>query len=402
MRISTVTMYEQSLNALNRQQSAVLKVGQQIASGSRVGNPSDDPQAATLAVGIDQAKALDEQYADARVSARNSLSQEESALNSSTDFIVRARSLLVQAGNATLSDADRRSISQELQGIYQGLVGQANTVDGNGRYLFGGYQDGSPPFVMGADGRVSYVGDNGGKTQQVDSARWMPSNDNGRSIFLAVQNGAGFVASAGRGDGSANQGSLTFSGPAVVDSGAEGFGTGFTLSFASDNGQTVYRIGDGAAQPYQAGQSITYNGLKVSLDGQPADGDRLQVGRAEQGNTDLFATLKGAIDALATPTGSAEAKTGLQNTLLSAGRELDNSLENVLAVRASVGTRLNELDTLDTVGSNRTLNYEQILSDSLDLDYNSAISEYSLRQVGLQAAQKTFVEVQKLSLFDKI
>ncbi|MNQ04391.1 Flagellar hook-associated protein 3 [compost metagenome] len=71
-------------------------------------------------------------------------------------------------------------------------------------------------------------------------------------------------------------------------------------------------------------------------------------------------------------------------------------------MRASVGARLNEMDVLDVVGSNRMLNYEQILSERLDLDYNKAISDYTLRQVGLQAAQKTFVDVQKLSLFNQL
>lgn len=81
MRISTVTMFEQSTASLNRQQSDFLKVSQQIASGRRVVNPSDDPQAASRAVGVDQSKAMTQQYADARVSARNALSQTESILN---------------------------------------------------------------------------------------------------------------------------------------------------------------------------------------------------------------------------------------------------------------------------------------------------------------------------------
>ncbi|MNF23311.1 Flagellar hook-associated protein 3 [compost metagenome] len=269
-------------------------------------NPSDDPQAASLAVGVDQAKAVDQQYANARVSARNSLSQEESVLNSSSDFIVRARTLLVQAGNGTLGDADRNAISQELNGIYQGLVGQANSMDGNGRYLFGGYQDGTPPFVQGADGRVSYVGDSGVKTQQVDSARLMPSVDNGKSIF------------------------------------------------------------------------------------------------ASAADADLFGALKDAIDVLAAPVEGEAGRDNLRTVISTSSAALDKSFDNVLAVRASVGARLNEMDVLDVVGSNRMLNYEQILSERLDLDYNKAISDYTLRQVGLQAAQKTFVDVQKLSLFNQL
>jgi len=47
MRISTVTMFEQSTASLNRQQGNLSKVSQQIASGRRVVNPSDDPQAAS-------------------------------------------------------------------------------------------------------------------------------------------------------------------------------------------------------------------------------------------------------------------------------------------------------------------------------------------------------------------
>ena len=41
MRISTVTMYEQSMNSLNQQQGEFMRVGQQIATGRKVVNPSD-------------------------------------------------------------------------------------------------------------------------------------------------------------------------------------------------------------------------------------------------------------------------------------------------------------------------------------------------------------------------
>lgn len=409
MRISTVTIYQQSVSALNRQQGEFLRVGQQIATGKRVNKPSDDPQAASMTVGVQQAKTLEEQFARARVSVRNTLSQEESTLNTVSDGISRAKTLLVQAGNGTLSDADRDAISQELKGIYESLIGQANSTDGNGHYLFGGYQDSSPPFQADSNSVVSYVGDNSGHAQQVDSARWITGADSGADIFLSVPKGSGFVARAERVIGNPpstttvdNLGSMTFSGPNVVDTSASGYGSGFNVDFSVISGQTYYSIDGGAQQAYQAGQSLTYNGLSLTLGGAPADGDKLQVNLADQGNTNLFTSLKQAMDVLASPTDTPEAKAKLQNTMSSVGRELDNNLNNVLSVRASIGARLNELDTLDSVGSNRTLNYTQVLSDRLDLDYNQAISEYSLRQVGLQAAQKSFVDVQKLSLFNQI
>ncbi|MDX1714109.1 MAG: flagellar hook-associated protein FlgL, partial [Halomonas venusta] len=170
MRISTVTMFEQSTASINRQQSDFLKVSQQIASGRRVVNPSDDPQAASRAVGVDQSRAMNQQFSDARVSARNSLSQTESILNSVSDAVTSAKTLLIQASSDTLSDVDRESIASDLKGIYETMLGQANATDGNGRYLFGGYKDNAPPFVKSADGNVEYNGDNNSRQQRVDSS----------------------------------------------------------------------------------------------------------------------------------------------------------------------------------------------------------------------------------------
>ncbi|NHN78509.1 flagellar hook-associated protein 3 [Azotobacter chroococcum] len=398
MRISTVTMFEQGLNSLVRQQGEYLKVGQQIASGKRVVNPSDDPQAASQAVGVAQSAAVNQQYADARISTRNALSQEESVLDSVADAIASAKTLLVQAGNGTLSDADRSSLASELSGIYEALLGQANATDGNGRYLFGGYQDKTPPFVKDAlTGIVSYQGDAGVVAQQVDASRQMASGDNGLQIFQTVHGSASYLARAD----AANAGSVTFTGPSVTDSSDAGFGTSFTLVFAvAADGTTTYSTDGGTTPvPYVDGQSISVNGLSLTLEGTPADGDSIAVSAADEADPDLFRTLRNMLDALSTPLQSDADRARLQNTLSTSSRELDNALDNVLTTRASVGARLNELDVLDTVGGNRALNYEQTLSDLVDLDYNAAISEYSLRQVGLQAAQKAFVDIHQLSLF---
>ena len=308
MRVSSVTMYEQSTASINRQQNDFLKVSQQIASGRRVVNPSDDPQAASRAVGVDQSKAITQQYEDSRVSARNSLAQTESILNSISDAVTSAKTLLIQASSDTLSDVDRESIASELKGVYETMIGQANAADGNGRYIFGGYKDDTPPFVKNGDGEVEYVGDNNSRLQRVDASRLMPVTENGIAIFQSAPSGSG-----------------------VTD-------------------------------------------------------------------PDLFRTMEAAIGVLEdTPPGGA---TERASVLKASMDELESGLDNVLTVRASVGARLNELDVIDAVGSNRMLNYEQTLSDLVDLDYADAISEYSLRQVGLQAAQKAFVDIKGMSLFD--
>ncbi len=411
MRISTVTMFEQSTASMNRQQSDLMKVSQQIASGRRVVNPSDDPQAASRAVGVDQAKAATEQYSDSRISARNSLSQSESILNSISDAVTSAKTLLIQASSDTLSDVDRESIASELKGVYETMLGQANATDGNGRYLFGGYKDNAPPFQKVGDS-VQYQGDRNVREQRVDASRLMPVNDNGETIFKSVPSGAGYVAEAKKDDGSLNSGNVTFRGPQINDvKDAKDFRITFTseneFNFETFNDTTNSWTAAETGKPYDWKQGdpalqVSYEGISISLQGTPAAEDSILVAKAgsEQREPDLFRTMEEAIRVLDNPVQTDAGKADLRNTLNTAMRDLDNSLDNVLTVRASAGARLNELDVIDAVGSNRTLNYEQTLSDLVDLDYAEAISEYSLRQVGMQAAQKAFVDIKGLSLFN--
>lgn len=518
MRISTVTMFEQSLSSMNRQQSGFLKVGQQIASGRRVLTPADDPQAASRAVRVSQAQAVNEQHTDSRVSARNRLSQAESVLGRSVDYMVRAKTLLVQAANDPLNDADRDAIAAELRSVYETLIGQANATDGAGSYLFGGYEDQTPPFVrveteLGVTA-VEYRGDSEVRQQRIDATRLLAVGAPGPQLFQSVVSGLGYVARAEKLAASSdnvdlgtqtgyerNSGTMRFRGPEVVDPLDANFGESITLEFSRGatldataviGGDPITGFGDltggdAAALPagpyadsaalvaalestdqiervddvngdgseliitYVAGatdddftlsletvsvsvtagsalrvtgtsedgtvvlaptaiddqqeedQTVLLAGLSMSWSGDPAEGDQLQLrpADAEEANQDLFKSLKDAIDVLELDQGTSESlRAHAQNTISTVMRELDNSMDNVLSERASIGASLNELDLVDTVGTNRGLNYAESLSALVDLDYGEALTEYSIRQVGLQAAQKAFVDIQGLSLFD--
>ncbi|PRY64602.1 flagellar hook-associated protein 3 FlgL [Vreelandella songnenensis] len=419
MRISSVTMFEQSTASMNRQQSDFLKVNQQLASGRKVVNPSDNPQAASRAVGVDQSMSMNEQYKNARVSARNSIQQSESVLHSMTDAVSSAKSLLIQASSDALTDSNRASIASELKGVYETLIGQANAADGNGSYLFGGYKDNAPPFTRAAGGNVSYIGGDINREQQVDASRRIPVGDNGKAVFQSVPSGAGYVATAIKEDNSVNAGSVTFIGPQITNVNDEGYGSDYRLSFGGTEEAPTYTVErfDKASgswggmpgqveQPYaQDGsgkQQISFGGMNISLEGKAQSGDQILVAKAnsEQRGPDLFRTLESAIRVLENPAENDVDKAQRRNTLNSSIRELDNAFDNISSVRASAGARLNELDVIDAVGVNRMMNYTQTLSDLVDLDYAEAISEYSLRQVGLQAAQKTFVDMKSMSLFN--
>lgn len=100
--------------------------------------------------------------------------------------------------------------------------------------------------------------------------------------------------------------------------------------------------------------------------------------------------LDSAIAALKTPVADSEAdKETAAAALDKTNRGLKNSLNNVLTVRAELGTQLNELESLDSLGSDRALGQTQQMSDLVDVDWNATISSYIMQQTALQASYKS-------------
>lgn len=317
MRLSTNMIYQQNMNGVLNAQSDLQRIGMQLSSGKRVLTPSDDPLAATQLVSLNQAQSQNTQFSLARDYARQGISLEESVLQQVTATQQNIKTVLVDAGNGTKSDDDRASLAIQLQGLRDQLLNLANSTDGNGRYIFAGYNTDKPPYTE-TGGVVSYGGGANALEQKVDSARTMTVGHTGDSVFNS-----------------------TTSNPKKEP--------------------------DGTVQK------------------------------------DIFAALDKAIAALNTPiAGEPQAtKDAVQADIDSASRCLENSLNNVSQVRAELGSNLKELDALDAVGSEKKIIYETRISDTGGVDWYQAISDYSLRQLSLQASYQAFIQMKGMSLFQQ-
>ncbi len=428
MRISTSMVYELGVSGLQQRQQDQIHLQQQISSGRRVMTPADDPIAASSALNVRQSQALNAQYKTNGDMAKSQLSLEESALSALTALLQDARTLAVNAGDPTLTNTDRAALATELDGRYQELLGIANRGDGNGQFLFSGYQGATQPFSETTPGVVAYGGDAGQRVAQIGPARVLAVNDSGDAVFRDIRNGNGtFAAAAGTNTGTGIIDSSALSDPSKWNTAANA--KDFSIRFFSSGGALTYDIVDNvnnlsmltgvapAAGPYlrsfTPGTPINFAtqappdtnatafdfGASVSISGTPAGGDSISVQAST--NQDMFATLHSLITALRSGTNATPASNAqYQNAVNTALTELDNGFNNVLTTRASVGSRLKEVDTAQSSADDVDQQYTQTLSGLQDLDYTKAISDLSQQQIYLQAAQQSFLKITKLNLFD--
>lgn len=330
MRVSTAQIFDTGTFGIQNNQRAVLKLQNQMSAGTRILTPADDPVAASQALVVTQSRDVNALYKESQATARTRLNLIDANLANVTNELQNVLERAIQAGNSTLGLADRSMIATELQGRLDNLISLANTQDGNGHYLYSGFQTQVQPFqvtgnvanpaptapaVPGFDltaghQHVAYAGDSGKLTLQVSASVEMAVNIPGSELFMSVKNASGQL------------------------------------------------VGRGA-----------------------------------------FDALKNLIVNLQTPP-AAPPSTVWQDTFNQALGDLQSSLDNVLRVRADVGSRLNSLDSLSEMSDDFKLQYEQRLSELQDLDYAKAISDLTRRQIQLEAAQKSFAQISQLSLFD--
>jgi flagellar hook-associated protein 3 FlgL len=255
---------------------------------------------------------------------------------------------------------------------------------------------------------AQYLGDQGERKLQVSSSRQFAISASGSSVFESNMTGNGtFVTAADP----ANAGSGLISGGAVASQPAlTGHNYEITFALAGLPPVNTYTVLDKVTslpppglvgpQPFVAGQQITFDGMSMDVTGTPANGDKFQVDPSAKQSvfttlTDLIATLRAPI-----PAGGGQA--ALTNGLAKAGVNLSSALDNVLSEQSSAGSRLKELDDMDSVGDDLNIQYATTLSNLQDLDMVATISKFTQQQFTLEAAQKSFKTLSGLSLFNFI
>jgi len=396
MRISTANSFDTGIDTLTRRQADLSALQDQMTSGKRVAKASDDPAAAARAERALASIGRDDANQRAVDASQVVMTQTESSLGDADTLLQNARSLVVAAGNATYSDADRKAIAAQLQSLRDQLFGIANQSNGAGTYLFAGQGGAQKPFID-APGGVKYVS-TAGQTV-TESSTGLPLTTDGQAAWLSARTGNGvFVTSAGAGVTGATIDNGRVADPTALT------GASYTLNFSVAAGVTTYAVlKNGVATavttaPYVSGQAITVDGMTVSVSGAPANGDQFQIAPSTP-TLSVFDTLDKAVADLSAP-----ARTGSQvaQSIGDSLRDLDSTMSNLQAARSAAGEVLNSIDSTGARLSSQKLASQTEQSNAEDVDMVHAISDFQNKQSGYDAALKSYAMVQRLSLFQYV
>jgi flagellar hook-associated protein 3 FlgL len=399
-RISLAQIFTQGLRGILNSQSQVYKTQNQLSSGKRVLEPSDDPAAAAQILQLNQAQADVTQYQKNITGAQNNLGLEDSQLDNVNTLLTRVRELAVEAGDGSLTQSDRQALAAELQQRLDELGGLANTRNANGEYIFAGFQGQQAPFVQSGT-TYTYRGDAGQRYVQVSSSTFVPVNDSGKDIFVAVDSTRLPTAA-----GTTNSGNATIAMGQITDQAQfkANFNNGpYTVTIDTSGATPQYTITDGGGASvqtgdYVSGQAIQFKGAQIDIVGTPGNGDTFTVD--QPATQDVFTTLSKLVDGLNSLSDSADDKLRLRDLVSESLDNLDSAQTNISTVRAKIGARLNVLDSTSGLQDGVSLTNQKVLSQVQDLDYASAISQLNMENLTLQAAQQSFAKISGLSLFN--
>ena len=430
MRISSSLLSQIGLNTMLAQQKKLSDTQIQIATGRRILAPSDDPYGSARTLDLKESISMNEQYLYNSAQIQNRLGLEEGTVDGIENALQRVRELTINANNGSQTVETRRIIRSEIEQLLKQVVALSNTADANGEFLFSGYQGYTQPFESDGLGGFNYYGDDGQRFLKVGTSTTVAMSDSGTATFLEIKNGNGKFQTKDNPD---NQGGGiidpgTVSGVYVADN--------YRISFLPPNSNRLnepveYYVLDGsnniiepsaqagtseadfiaggfAAIQYEDGaviQGLDKLGVKLNIKGTPTAeaGPPLRQDSftiSPSNNQSMFSTIQNLINTLGMQQQGTADLSEFHNAMNRNIVDLDQSLGNLLDIRASIGARLNTLDKQVEINETFSLQLNTTLSEIQDLDYSEAVTRLNLQLVGLQAAQNAYTKVQGLSLFN--
>jgi flagellar hook-associated protein 3 FlgL len=182
MRITPSILARQAVFHINQNADAINASLERLGTGRRIRRASDDPTGTVLALRLQSDIAMtdgDRQRVD---QALPYLQAADAALQQAIAILQRARELVLQASNDSLTTDQRKAIAEEMTTLRDEFLQVANTRVGD-RYLFSGTAILTKPFVVNLAGDVVYQGDGNQLKVTLSNDEQVPITLAGNAVF---------------------------------------------------------------------------------------------------------------------------------------------------------------------------------------------------------------------------
>ncbi len=410
-RIGSSYYYTSATQAMDQNQLNLDQTQAQLSSGLKYNTPADDPGIASNVMSLQSTQSQLGQYQKNVSTAAGQLSAMGSTLTSITSTVQSIRSMVVQAGDGTLTQANRQAIAAQINQQMNGLVGLMNSKNVLGQFMFGGFQTNNAPYQLGTNGQYQYNGDQGQNSVLTTSNTQIFTTLPGQGIFDTIP-------SVNKTLQTSTSPLNTSIPPASIDGGSVTDQATFDSNYPADykivfnpissssppGKQNYSVINTQSGKPvlqnvvYSSGTAIQFNGLSVTVNGAPQVGDTFFVDSSP--NQSLLSTLQNVVNGLNNLTGSAADQSTLTSLLSNTLGNLDNAIGSVNTAQAQVGAAQNAVTQAQSVDTSINLSVTTTLSSLTSVDYAQASTQLSMQQTVLQASEQSFMKISSLSLFN--
>ena len=147
MRITNSMMSKSFLRDLNRNQSYMKKINDQLTSGKEISRPSDNPYKVARSMQLSSDISTSKQYNENIKDTTNWLDTTDTALQQLEKSMQRVRELMVSSGNAAYGSDEKKAIKDEINEKINEMSQILNTTF-DGKYIFGGTKVNSKPVTV--------------------------------------------------------------------------------------------------------------------------------------------------------------------------------------------------------------------------------------------------------------
>lgn len=346
---------------------ALATADQQVSTGLRVNQLSDDPAASANMVASLAASANVDQYTTNVSSLTSQLQTADSAMSSIVSALNTAITTGTSAANGTTSAANQQAAAAQIEGLLGGIITQGNTSF-EGVYIFGGSETSNPPFVAAS---TTYTSSTGTTAAPLSMATPLTAGDT--TTISDATTGQSLVFTASAGD--------TVATLAAAVSGAVAAGTlsaGTTLTI---NGSGQLQIGTNNAS---AGIVVNSN--------DPALGTMSAVSGTSVPNSYAYVG-NGATNNVAIGQGQLVASNVPGSQLLTTGTNVIGSLNQLIsAITSSNSTQIQTAVNAVTSALNAFSSVREPMDNTIS-QLNSQESFLSQEKVTLSSQQSSLVGI---------